>query len=127
MPYRSLLARVPREAFREFSKNPDLEFAGFERQLGKDVFKNPDSPAVKDLLELQRIFTFESDWYWATPLWEPNLYERRKSRPNAAEYRKNFQTLKEIARRYEGSRNSGEKELAEVAAEVVKRWGDKTP
>ncbi|HUS34689.1 MAG TPA: hypothetical protein VM680_04985 [Verrucomicrobiae bacterium] len=121
MPYRSLLARVPRSAFREFSRNPDLEFGEFERRLSKEVFGNQNSLAVKELLELQRIFTFESDWYWASPLWEPDLFELRKSRLNVAEHRRNFLTLKEMARKYR------EDEMGKVAGEVVRRWGKKSP
>jgi hypothetical protein len=121
MPYRSLLARVPRAAFREFSRNPDLEFAEFERRLGKEVFGDESSLAVKDLLELQRIFTFESDWYWASPLWEPDLYEKRKGRLNVVEHRRNFLMLEEIARK------DGTGEMGKIAGEVVRRWGEKTP
>jgi hypothetical protein len=127
MPYRSLLARIPRAAFREFSQNPDLTFPEFERRLAKDVFKDADSPAVKDLLELQRIFTFQSDWYWPTPLWEPELYERRKGQLNAADYQKNFARLKEIAREYNAAASAAEKEMAKIAADVIARWGEKSP
>lgn len=127
MPYRSLLARAPRAAFREFSKDPGLEFGEFERRLAKDIFGNENSPVVKDLLELQRIFSFQSDWYWASPLWEPELYERRKGRLNASDYRKNFATLKDMARKYQGSANAGEKEIGTIAAGVVGRWGERSP
>jgi hypothetical protein len=35
--------------------------------------------------------------------------------------------LKEIAKKYDASANAGEREMARVAGEVVKRWGDRNP
>src|SRR5262249_28157886 len=61
MPYRALLARVQRFAFREFSQDPNLEFSEFERRLGQKTFgTDASAEATKDLLDLQRIFTFGS-------------------------------------------------------------------
>jgi hypothetical protein len=132
MPYRSLLARVQRVAFREFSREPDLEFGEFERRLAKEIFGEADSAAVKDLLELQRIFVFESDWYSPTPLWEPEFFERRArarkwDEAKLKDYGRNFDRLREIAERYERSGNGAEGEMGRVAREVVARWGAKMP
>src|SRR5438045_462384 len=60
MPYRCLVARTQRRAFREFSHDPGLNFSEFEQRLAEYTFANrASSQATTDLLELQRIFTFE--------------------------------------------------------------------
>src|ERR1051325_2451735 len=133
MPYRALLARVQRFAFREFSHDPDLDFAEFERRLGKQICSDDaHGAAANHLLELQRIYTFESDWYWTSPLTDPEFFAMRAKHlkwpgQKLAEYRKNLERLKEISKRYGGSANAGEREMARVAGEVVNRWGDRKP
>jgi hypothetical protein len=133
MPYRALLARVQRFAFREFSREPDLDFGQFQRDLGKYIFGDSTSDrATADLLELQRIFTFESDWYWPSPLLQPEFFLARAKRLNwdsrkRAEYRRNLETLKTISRKYHSSTNSQEREMSRVAEEVVIRWGEREP
>jgi hypothetical protein len=133
MPYRTLIARVQRLAFREFSQNPDLDFREFEWRMGKAIFgKEPKREAITDLLELQRIFTYESDWYWMSPLIDPKFFHTRAERlkwPEAklAEYRRNLEKLRQIAKAYQNSTNSGERELAQPAGAVVTRWGEQSP
>jgi hypothetical protein len=133
MPYSALLPRVQRFAFREFSQNPDLDFAEFERRLSKSFFEGESNiAATKDLLELQRIFTFESDWYWPSPLIDPQFFETRAKRLNwteqkRAEYRKNLERLKEITIRHANASNPAEREMARVAGSIVDRWGERRP
>ncbi len=133
MPYRALLARIQRFAFREFSHDPDLDLTQFRRDLGKTIFGDAaSSGATADLLELQRIFTFESDWYWPSPLLDPEFFLARAKRLNwdsqkRAEYRQSFDILKTITRKYHSSTNSQEREMARLAGEVVTRWGDRSP
>jgi len=133
MPYRALLARTQRFAFREFSRDPALDLAQFQRDLGKYIFGDAaSSGATADLLELQRIFTFESDWYWPSPLLDPEFFLARAKRLNwdlrkRAEYRQNFDTLKTLARKYHSSTNSQEREMSHLSEEVVTRWGDRSP
>jgi len=133
MPYRALLARTQRFAFREFSHDPALDLAQFQRDLGKYIFGDAaSSGATADLLELQRIFTFESDWYWPSPLLDPEFFLARVKRLNwdlrkRAEYRQNFDTLKTLARKYHSSSNSQEREMSRLSEEVVTRWGDRSP
>jgi hypothetical protein len=44
-----------------------------------------------------------------------------------AAYRRNLDRLRLIARTYQHSVNSGEREMAQTAAEIVSRWGDRSP
>ena len=133
MPYRALLARVQRFAFREFSRDPALDSAQFQRDLGEHIFGEAASAgATADLLELQRIFTFESDWYWPSPLLDPEFFLARAKRlkwdlPKRTEYRQNLDRLKTIARKYESSTNSEQREMSRLAQEVVARGRERTP
>jgi hypothetical protein len=131
MPYASLLARTQRFAFREFSHDPNLRFADFQEHLGEYIF-GEKADALEDLLELQRIFTFESDWYWPSPLLDPAFLARRAKRLNwsaekLATYRENLVRLRRIAQRYQGSENSAERELGRLAQKVVAAWEDRSP
>ena len=133
MPYGSLLARTQRFAFREFSHDPGLNFAQFQQRLGNSIFGAAASPQVTaDLLELQRIFAFESDWYWPSPLLDPEFFFARSERlgwdaRKRAEYRQNLDQLKTIARNHHSATNSSEREMGRLAEEVVTRWGGRTP
>ncbi len=133
MPYRSLLARVQRFAFREFSHDPGLDFAEFQKRLGAHVFGDDATPhATADLLELQRIFTFESDWYWPSPLLDPEFFLARANRlrwtsEKRAMYRKNLETLKTIAVNHDSASSPAQREMARFAQEVVARWGERSP
>jgi hypothetical protein len=133
MPYRALLARVQRFAFREFSHDPGLDYAQFQQHLGTNIFGDGASPqATTDLLEVQRIFSFESDWYWPSPLLDPQFFFARAKRLNwdsqkRGEYRKNLEALRVIMRKYHSSANVQEREMGRLAEEVVARWGERTP
>ena len=133
MPYDSLLARIQRFAFREFSHDPGLPFSEFQERLGKHFFgdnANPENTA--DLLELQRIFTFESTWYWPSPLLDPAFFTSRAKRLNwppekLAEYAENLNRLRAMARKHQDSGHPAEQELARLAQRVVDAWGERSP
>jgi hypothetical protein len=131
MPYNALPVRVQRFACRAFSQDPDFAFAKFERQLGKHFFGPQASRTeIADLLELQRIWMYEADWYWASPLLEPDFFVAHARRLNwspehLALYDKNLQTLREIAARNRESSNPGASEMGKLAETVAGRWDAK--
>ncbi len=133
MPYDALLVRVQRFAVREFSQNPDLDLGEFERRLGKHIFgASAATEAAKDLLELQRIWNFERDWYWASPLLDPEFFAQRARRlkwpkEKLSEYDRNLEQLKTFAEKYKNSENAAEKEMARLSQIIVERWGKNTP
>lgn len=133
MPYDALLARIQRYAVREYSQNPSLPFPEFRTRLGEHFFVPDATPELtQDLLELQRIFTFESEWYWSSPLVDPSFYDQRAKRLNwpeekRAAYRRNLETLRRIAQRYSTSEMKTAREMAELAQKVVTAWGDRNP
>ena len=133
MPYDFLTARVQRFAVREFSGDPELKFDEFKRRLGEHFFGSGAKPGgADDLLEMQRIWTHGSDWYWSSPLLDPVFFAHRTRRlkwPPAtlAGYERDLAALKGLAARYEKAEHSVEREIARLAASVVQRWGANSP
>ena len=128
MPYRFLIPRVQRFAVREFSRDPELPFDEFKRRLGEHFFGKDATPQrIDDLLELQRIWTRGSDWYWSSPLLDPVFFAHRAKRlkwgpEKLAEYEKDLAALKRLA-----GLETGATEIRRLAAEVVGRWGTNSP
>ncbi len=128
MPFNTLPVRVQRFAYRKFSHDPDLEFTKFERQLGEHFFGRASSPELAaDLLEVQRIWAYDSDWYWATPLLDPEFFTVRARRlrwppSKLADCDHNLASLRAIAVRNSDSANPTVREMARLAASVVERW-----
>src|ERR1043166_947092 len=133
MPYGALMPKVQRFAFREFSHDPKLNFQEFQRHLGQEVLEGEaSSQAISDLLELQRIWSYESDWYWPSPLLEPEFFRQRArrmkwSQEKLADYNRNLDRLRAIATRHAGAVQPGRREMAHWADMIVRRWGAASP
>ncbi len=133
MPYAALLPRIQRLAFREFSRDAQLGLDEFKTRLGQHMFgTRTTTNAVNDLLELQRISNFDRDWYWPSPLLDPEFFEQRAKRlqwstDKLAEHSRNLKRLAEIAKRYENADDPVKLEMGSYAKSVVDRWGDRTP
>lgn len=118
---------------REFSQNPDLTFADFESRLQMHLFgANGPKGNVDDLLALQQIWTQDADWYWSSPLLDPDLLRelaRRQKWPNDKlnRYDQTLNRLREISQRYAKSANSAELEMNRLAEEVLQRWRNRKP
>jgi hypothetical protein len=127
MPYRFLIPRVQRFAVREFSHDPDLAFDEFKRRLGQHIFgAQATMQMVDDLLDLQRIWVHGSDWYWPSPLLDPEFFAHRAkrlkwSKETLNSYEKDLGVLKQIAER------NTNPNIARLAESVVKRWGTNSP
>jgi hypothetical protein len=131
MPYNTLPVRVQRFAYRVFIHAPELEFADFERQVGEHFFGPSASPAaIADLLALQRIWSHDIDWYWASPLLDPDFFAAHAMRlkwpaDKLASYDKDLITLRDIATRYSRAANANALEMSRLAKSVVDRWDAK--
>jgi hypothetical protein len=73
---------------------------------------------------------YEADWYWASPLLEPDFFAAHARRlswspEHLAIYDKNLATLREIASRNRSNSNPTEKEIHRLAEIVVGRWDAK--
>ncbi|MHC1768022.1 MAG: exo-alpha-sialidase [Verrucomicrobiia bacterium] len=128
MPYRSLVARMQRFAVREFTSDPDLPFETFKSRLGEHLFGSAASKeAIEDALAFQAIWVHQSDWYWQSPLLEPDFLAARAQRLNwppdtLGTFRAHLERVRQIATRYASASNPGEKELGTLAQEIVDRW-----
>jgi hypothetical protein len=128
MPYNALPVRVQRFAYRTYSHTSEIEFAEFERRLDKHFFGAKASVAATgDLLELQRLWSYDSDWYWASPLLSPEFFAAHAQRlkwPNEklAAYEDNLKSLRGIAGRNATATNPNAREMARLAKSVMDRW-----
>ena len=101
----------------------------------KDALSKDDGArrrAIADLLELQRIWNLEADWYWASPLLDPAFFRQRAKRLNWPDeklrvYQRHLERAREIAACYRDSANSTAKEMARLAGEIVEAWGNDGP
>jgi hypothetical protein len=87
---------------------------------------------VEDLLELQRMWNFESDWYWPSPLLDPAFFRQRAKRLNwprekLAVYQRHFERLGEIADYHGSSPVQAEREMARLSREIITSWGKDRP
>jgi hypothetical protein len=134
MPYDDLLPRVQRFAVRQFAKEPNLSMTTFQQQLADFFFPNEKDSvrSALDLLDLQRIWNFEADWYWSSPLLDPAFFRERAQRlhwPAAklAIYQRHLDRLREIALRSGESANPVKKEMARLTGAIVKAWVNDSP
>jgi hypothetical protein len=90
---------------------------------------------VDDLLFLQSCVNFQRVWSWASPLVDPEQYERKARDPkwretNHAEYARRLERLRKIAKLGEtknGTTDGTLLEMVRIAEFIVKRWEGKTP
>ncbi|WP_165069649.1 hypothetical protein [Paludisphaera rhizosphaerae] len=128
-PYDEILARVNRIAYREFSRNPDLDFNAFRATLGRERLGAADSPqAVDDLLALQSLFNAGRTWCQPAPIASPDRVRAMTSpgelpASRRAEIRADLDRLQAIASRHVEPRSDGERELLHVARWVLSLWG----
>ena len=150
MPLNVLPARVQRLAYREFTKNPELEMAEFRKIVGREFFggvtdgkgdgeTKASAEEVKlfvdDLLFLQSCVNYQRVWSWASPLVDPKQYERKARdakwrEANREEYARRLERLRKIAKLSEGKKgtaNAAILEMGKIAEFIGKRWEGKTP
>jgi hypothetical protein len=75
---------------------------------------------------------FEKDWYWPSPLLNPELYQERARRLKWSQeklqaYDQNLNCLRTISERYQRSESPAENEMGRLATDVVKRWEGAKP
>jgi hypothetical protein len=126
MPLDTLLMRVMRIAYREYTRNPELSRAQFEQKLGTEIFGASATPqAIKDLLELQEVWFFEAGWMAPGPFVAPQKFkERTKDWPpeRLEPYRKRAANLELLSARYAKADTVAEREMRRIAAGLVTRW-----
>ncbi|AMV40716.1 hypothetical protein [Planctomyces sp. SH-PL62] len=129
-PYNELPARMNRIAYREFTRDPDLDLEAFKATLGREVFGADATPdAVDDLLTLQALFNAERTWCQPSPLTSPDRARAMAARgelspSKRAEYRAELDRLRAMESRRRGAKPDGGRELARIARWVLDLWGD---
>lgn len=127
-PYDELPIRVNRIAYRQFCRNPDLNFEQFKAMLGREVFGNATTPQlVEDLLELQAIFFTERTWCQPSPLVCPERVRAMKAQgvltlAKQTDYGASLSKLRAIADRHPEARTAAERQLARIAQWVLSQW-----
>ena len=128
LPSRTLLMRLDRLAYREFSKNPKLPMERFSAIANQELFGGKASPALMDDL-----FFFEESFFldrmWdstcaiASPAYVRDRIERSELGPaRLTEYRDRRRRIATIAERYKSASDPSTAELARNAAWVIERW-----
>ena len=127
-PYNELLIRVNRIAYREFTRDPALEFVEFKKRLGAEIFGATASPQLtEDLLELQESFFADRSWFSASPWVAPSVFKGRLERgglslAQVAAARERLRRIEQIARRSAGAAGGAAAELHRIAEWARKNW-----
>ncbi len=127
-PYTSLLIRVNRIAYREFSQNPDLDFEDFKRVLGHELFGNASDPEkVNDLLFLQESVVIDRSWNTGSPLLAPWILKGKLecgfiSRKQLMDYNRRLDRIGEIANRFRTRNDAASKQVSYIASWITNQW-----
>ncbi len=130
MPLNEWLVRVNRIAYREYTSDPGLSEAAFRIALGREIFGEQASERqVNDLLFLQDAWFNGADWFAPALFLRPMELKRRAQREKWSgeklqSYLDRVERLREIAKRYGSSGLPAEREMARIAALVVRKWED---
>lgn len=125
-PYDELLARINRVAFREFARDPDLDFDAFRALLGRELLGDAASPRdVDDLLELQSLFNADRTWCRPSTVTSPARVRAEPPAPEKrAEIRAALDHLRDLAARHAEPKSDGERELMRVVRWALDGWRD---
>ncbi len=127
-PYDELLIRVNRIAFREFTRDPDLELSKFKKRLGGEIFGPSAEPAAtEDLLYLQESFFADRSWFSASPLVSAALLKEKLamgalSFVQLSSYRERLHRIDQIAKRYAGASSGPTREMHRIANWIGNNW-----
>ncbi len=130
MPLNELLLRVNRIAYREYTMDPRLNESTFRDALGKEIFgERSNERSIDDLLFLQDCWFNGADWFSAPPLLRPAELKQRAEREKwpaekMQSYRDRVGRLRALAKRYENSDPSPEREMARIASLIVRKWDE---
>lgn len=131
MPFNNLPVRLQRLAVQAYAQNPDLTQSDFTALLIQTFFADLPAPeaaqAATDLLELQRLWTFEADWYWSTPLLNPSFLKARAHRlhwlpDKFSTYQNHLTQLRRLVSRHQASPNPTAREISRLANTIAQRW-----
>ncbi|MDG3007887.1 hypothetical protein [Paludisphaera mucosa] len=126
-PYDEILQRVNRIAYREFARDPDMDFAAFEQIVGRELLGSTKPADVADLLTLQALFNADRTWCQPAPITCPDRVRAMAARDELtaarrAELRAGLDRLRALETRHREPKSGGERELLRIARWVLDRW-----
>ena len=127
-PVKELLMRVNRLAYREFSRNPALEFEEYRKSLSEQLFAGRASTSLlDDLLFLEESFFLDRTWISvsaiASPQYVKGMLDLGRIAPaRLKDYRARRQRLAQMAARYADASDVSTKEIGQIAAWIVGQW-----
>lgn len=130
MPLNELLVRVNRVAYREYTKNPALTDKAFRDVIGKEFFGDrADEQKITDLLFLQDCWFSGADWFTPALFLRPTELKRRAvaekwPADKLESYLNRVDRLRGYADLHGKSLQSSEREMARIAALIVRKWDD---
>jgi hypothetical protein len=127
-PYNELPIRVNRIAYREFTHDPDLDYAEFQKRLGAELFgAASDATKIEDALFLQESLFADRSWFSASPMVSPLLLNSKLEMgalnlDQLARYRSRLENVEQIVGRYRGATNPASREMYQIAARIAHDW-----
>jgi hypothetical protein len=128
LPYKALPMRINRLAYREFSRDPDLESSAFNQRLGLALFGAAATPQmVTDALDLQRVFCLERSWSQVSPLASPDRVRAMKARGELTveklnRYRASLTLVQSIASRCHDYTPPAAQEMRTITEWLLAQW-----
>jgi hypothetical protein len=130
--YRDPLVRLNRLAYREFTRDPELEDGEFRRIVRKEMFgAGARRESVDDLYFLVDTILGDrqSSFLFASPIVMPRRLEAKAMaekwpRERVDGYKPKVEALRRIEQRLRGSGDPVERQMHNAAAYVVKQWDD---
>lgn len=128
--YMDPLIRLNRLAYREFSRNPDLDADTFKQLARRELFGVSARPeTIEDLFYLVDVVLADrqGSYFCASPILIPErLFAKAKAanwpQTSIADYRARVEQLRELARRHTGAKDPVEQQIQSIAAWVVTQW-----
>ena len=128
MPLNELPIRVNRIAYREYTKNPSLTDVAFRAWIGRELFGlQANERNITDLLFLQDCWFNGAEWFTPALFLRPVELKHRAAQEKwpAEKMRSHLarlDRLRDVAKRYGDSAQSNEREMAKIAALIVRKW-----
>ena len=128
LPSRTLLMRMDRLAYREFSQHPDLSMQDFERTLSQEIFNNSASDELlADLLFVDESFFLDRTWDSTAAIASPEYVLERVEQGQLGpaklrDYQERRQRIAQIAAKYEHASDAPTRELGQISRWITTEW-----
>lgn len=128
LPTRTLLMRLNRLAYREYSRNPDLDLQDFRGMISRELFAGAASASLlDDLFFLEDSFFLDRTWDSTAAIASADYVKGRLDLgqlgpAKLADYQSRRTRIAGIKKNYSASRKAGLREMAEIASWIISNW-----